>query len=275
MAAQPGCIVDVEFGPEPGAAGVGEYVPRRLQIAGRVADAQRAGVDDRATTGRRRTQVARQQIAVQPDIVAVPGWCTQRLGPRSERGGGVDPVAELSDRATHPVVGFDVRSTSAPQRTGRCTGGVEPPQGDHELGEIDGGLRQIVDGTVRVRAGQPLVHRPRERITVRRMSHRELHRHRERQVRCEPRQPLRLLLGLAGGPTDAREAGDETLAQSVDVVVGPVRGNRADRQIDPSRELIREQATHQCDVGVDLVGVHPGCGHGAILGGPRRAGQSS
>ena len=88
-----------------------------------------------------------------------------------------------------------------------------------------------------------------------------MRRNRERQVRREPGEPLRLLRSLAGGPLDARQPGGELVPETIDIVIGPVRHNRIDRQIGPVRELPREQATHERDVGLDLVGMHLRSGH--------------
>ena len=135
----------------------------------------------------------------------------------------------------------------------------------HEGGEIDGRLLQIVDRAVGVLAGQPLVDGPVEGVALGRMPHRQLHRNRERQVRRESRQPLRLLRRLVGGPPDARQPSGEVVAEPIDVVIGPVRDDRIDRQVGPVRELPGEQATHERDVGLDLVGVHLGCGHALMI----------
>ncbi len=59
------------------------------------------------------------------------------------------------------------------------------------------------------------------------------------------------------------------LTEPKDVVIGAVRRDRFDRQIGPLRELPREQVTYERDVGVDLIGVHPRCGHDRIITGLR------
>lgn len=93
------------------------------------------------------------------------------------------------------------------------------------------------------------------------MPHRQLHRKRERQVRRELRQPLRLRHRLLGGPPDARQPSGQMVPEPIDVVIGTVRGDRIYPQIGPLRELPREQATHESDVGLDLVGMHLSCAH--------------
>ena len=50
-----------------------------------------------------------------------------------------------------------------------CTGPADLAQRDHERGEIDSGLIQIVDRAVGVRAWQPLIHRPVEGIALGRL----------------------------------------------------------------------------------------------------------
>jgi hypothetical protein len=141
------------------------------------------------------------------------------------------------------------------------TGHVDLAQRAHERGEIDGRLIQIADLAVGVLAGQPLAHRPAEGIALGRMPHRQLHRKRERQVRRELRQPLRLLRRLPGGPPDARQPSGQLISEPIDVVIGPVRRDRIDRQTGPLREPPCEQATHERDIGLDLAGMHPGCAH--------------
>ncbi len=93
------------------------------------------------------------------------------------------------------------------------------------------------------------------------MPHRQLHRKRERQVRRELGQPLSLRRRLLGGPPDARQPSGQMVPEPIDVVIGPVRGDRNDPQIGPLRELSCEQAMHECDVGMDLVGMHLGSAH--------------
>lgn len=136
------------------------------------------------------------------------------------------------------------------------TSRVDLAQRGHERGQIDGRLIQIVDRAVGVLPGQPLVHRPVEGIALGGMPHRQLHRERERQVRRELRQPLGLLRRLRRGPSDARQPGGQVVTEPIDVVIGPVRLDRIDRQIGPLRELPREQSTHQPGIGLDLVGMH-------------------
>jgi len=137
-------------------------------------------------------------------------------------------------------------------------GHVDLAQGTHERGEVDCRLIQIVDRAVSVLAGQPLVDRPWVGVALSRMTHRQLHRKRERQVRCQSWQPLRLLRRLVGCPPDARQPRGKVFTQLVDVVVSPVRRDGLDRQLGPLRELPGKQATHERDVGSDLVGMHPG-----------------
>jgi hypothetical protein len=93
------------------------------------------------------------------------------------------------------------------------------------------------------------------------MPSRQLDWKRERQVRGELGQPLCLGGRLLGGPPDARQPSGQVVAEPVDVVIGPVRLDRIDRQVGPVRELPGEQATHQRDVGLDLLGMHPDPGH--------------
>ncbi len=206
-----------------------------------------------------------------PDLFAVPFRSVERLLPRAEGGSAVDTVAELCDRPTDGPVQLREWCASTTARTRRCTGRVDVAQRVHERGETDGRLLQIVDRAVGVLARQPLVDGPCEGIALGRMPHRQLHRNRERQVRRESRQPLRLLRRLGGGPPDARQPSGEVVPETVDVVIGPVRHDRIDRQIGPLRELPGEQAAHERDVGVDLVGMHLRCGHGLIMAERRAA----
>jgi hypothetical protein len=48
-------------------------------------------------------------------------------------------------------------------------------------------------------------------------------------------------------------------------VICSVRLDRPDRQPGPLRELVREQATNEPDVGLDLAIVHPGARHCTML----------
>lgn len=65
------------------------------------------------------------------------------------------------------------------------------------------------------------------------------------------------------------------VAEAIDVVIGPVRHDRLDREIGPLRKLPGEQATHERNIGVDLVDMHLGCGHGLIIAERRTALGSS
>ncbi len=141
-----------------------------------------------------------------------------------------------------PSCAIDRRTCSSPSTSGP----PRPPGGRgcapvvstwrsalHEGGEINGRLIQILDRAVGVLAGQPLIHRPREGISLGRVPHRQLHRERERQVWRELRQPQGLRRRLFGGPPDARQPGGEAVTEPVDVVIGPVRRNPMDGQIGP------------------------------------------
>lgn len=72
----------------------------------------------------------------------------------------------------------------------------------------------------------------------------------------ELRQPLRLLCCLAGSPLSARQPNGQVVTEPVDVMIGPVRRDRTDRQIGPLWELRDEQPAYESCVGVYLVGVH-------------------
>jgi hypothetical protein len=54
------------------------------------------------------------------------------------------------------------------------------------------------------------------------------------------------------------------VTEPIYVVIGSVRHDRLDGQIGPLRELPSEQATHELDVGLDLLGMHLGRGHPSI-----------
>jgi hypothetical protein len=246
-----------------------EQVPRGLKVAGGIADVEAGEVDHRRQATVDHQQVARQQVAVDPDLRAVPRRGVERLLPGAEGGPAVDPVAELGDRPTNLLVAFHEWSAWTTGRTGMGASRVDPAQRVHEPGEVDGRLLQILDRAVGVLAGQPFVHRPVEGIALGRMPSRQLHRNSQRQVRGELGQPLRFHRRLLGGPADAWQPSGQVVTEPVDVVVGPVGGDRIDRQIGPVRELYGEQASHECDVGVDLVGMHPDPGHRRHHGEPR------
>src|SRR5207247_3314880 len=134
--------VDLEIGSIPRATVTCEDVPGRLQVACGIADVEATEVDDRRQPAIDDEQVAGQQSAVYPYLVAVPGRGVERLLPRAEGGVAVDSVAELCDRLTDLLV--ELREWCAPttRRTRMCPGRVDPAQGVHERGEIDGGLIQ-------------------------------------------------------------------------------------------------------------------------------------
>ena len=152
-----------------------------------------------------------------------------------------------------------------PERAWRRTGRVDPAQRGHECGEVDGSLVEVVDRAVGVGSRAARRRRTSRTGSPRRGASGELHRHRERQLRCEPRQPLRLFGCLVGGPADARQPRRQLVTEPVDVVVGPVGVDQLDRQVGPLRELPGEQSAYQGDVGLDLVGVHLGSGIASSL----------
>jgi hypothetical protein len=44
-------------------------------------------------------------------------------------------------------------------------------------------------------------------------------------------------------------------------VIGPIRDDGLDPQIGPLRKLLGKQTANESDVGLDLVGMHLGCGN--------------
>ncbi len=111
---------------------------------------------------------------------------------------------------------------------------------------------------IRVLAVQPDLHRPVPGIALGRLALCEHGGYRDRQERSEHRQPPLLEVDLAGRPLDARQPHGHVLAEPVDRIVGPARGDRLDRKGRPLRELRREQASDERRVRVDLVRVHLG-----------------
>ncbi len=207
-----------------------------------------------------------------PHFRSVPCRCVERLLPRKESGLAVDPIAELCDRLSNLLVVFRQRPASTTRLARERAGRVDPVQRGHERREIDGRPLNIVDRAVGVLARQPLVHGPVERIALTRTPRCQRHRKSERQMRRELREPLRLRGRLPGRPADARQPGGQLLTEPIDVVIGPVRRDRLDPQIRPLRELLDEQTTYECDVGLDLVGMHSGRTHRRD---PRRTGSTA
>src|SRR5213078_2308964 len=109
-------IVDLELGSIARATLTGKDVPGRLQVAGRIADVQATEVDDRRQAAVDDEQVARQEVAVHPDLAAVPLPRRERLLPRPERGGVVAAAAELRDRTADRTV--QLREWRAPSAAG-------------------------------------------------------------------------------------------------------------------------------------------------------------
>ena len=134
-------------------------------------------------------------------------------------------------------------------------GGVDLAERPDEGGQVDGGLLQVVDRAVGVLAGQPLVDRPLEGIALGRVPSHQLDGKRDRQVWGELGQPLRFGGSLPGRPADTRQPSGQVVAKPVDVVVGPVGLDRVDRQVGQVRELPGQQASHERDVGVGLLGI--------------------
>jgi len=180
----------------------------------------------------------------------------QRLLPRPERGTPVDARTEFSDRPTNLLVEIDQRATATVPRAGMRSGHVDIAEGEDERSEIGGGLVEIIDRADGVLTRQPFVDRPVERIPLGGPTHRSLHRYGERHVWRDPGQPLAFLRCLRGGPADARQAGDELITHSVDVVVRPVRLHFRHVEIRQVGKLIGEQALDQRNIGGDLVGMH-------------------
>ena len=108
-------------------------------------------------------------------------------------------------------------------------GRVKPAQRVNESREILGYSVEIVDRVSAAGAWEPLVYRPLEWIGFGRLASCHLDRDGKRQVWSEPREPSRLFLRLVRRPPDARQSRYQLIAQSIDVVVGPVRLDRDDR----------------------------------------------
>jgi hypothetical protein len=70
---------------------------------------------------------------------------------------------------------------------------------------------------------------------------------------------------LWGVTHSARQAYTQLCAQAKGAVVPPLRHRGCERQINPLRELRRQQAPHQRDVDMNLVWMHLARGHAALL----------
>jgi len=71
----------LEFGPIPRSTVTCEDVPGRLQVTGGIAHVEATEVDDRRQSAVDDEQVARQQVAMHPDLLAVPSRGVERLLP--------------------------------------------------------------------------------------------------------------------------------------------------------------------------------------------------
>ena len=144
-------------------------------------------------------------------------------------------------------------ATGPPAVSIRRSAATKPATAMAACSEVDRRRRRPrpgATGTPTIRTGSPRPGRPRERD-----------RYGERQVRRKSRQPPALLGRLSHCPTDPREPHRQVGAESIDVVVGPGRFHRFDREIGPPRELRGEQPADELGAGLDLVGVHLSCGH--------------
>ena len=132
-------------------------------------------------------------------------------------------------------------------RTGaRAAGDIDPLHRGDELRESERRIMEIRDALDdRVLAGKPSANRPAPGVTLSRRPHRKRDRDGKRQMRRESRQPQVLLVGLRGGPFDARQSHGHVVAEAIDRVVGTAGPDPLDGEIGPLRKLRGEQPAHQ------------------------------
>ena len=198
------------------------------------------------------------------------------LLPHPAQPGHVEEVLAVAEALLHPGVVRPQVAAAAGAAEGPAAGADRPHPGD-ELGQVARerrGLARILGGGHG--AGQPGLHRPRQRVPGPRLAERD------RLGGAEPgppgQFPRRLRLGLqlaarpAGIPRAQREPGGQPVADPEDRVDGALRRDGPDRQVPPLRELVVHQRAHGRRGHRQLVSVHP---HPVTLARPGRRPQLS
>ena len=115
-APRPGRVVDLEQVAEDRSRLRVEDRPGDLDVAGRVADAQRAPVEETGDASVLDEQVSRVEVAVDPDGRPVPVRRSERVLPRRRHGVGVDQVAERGDPGAGRLVSRRERAAATARR---------------------------------------------------------------------------------------------------------------------------------------------------------------
>lgn len=248
-AARPSGVIDGNVGAKSLAAFAFEERPGYSKIAGWIADAGGAEIDDGAQAAVLDQQIARGDIAMEPDRGAKPG-VGKRCFPDGGRGLGVDPAIKRGDGLPCLVVIDRQRPATVEIMLAGCRPirHIDASQRDEEIGERDCEGVEIVDARTPGRlAVNPAINRPMPGIALGRLAHGQRRWNGQRQEGCQFRQPAMLLLDLQRIGGSARQPDRHFVAKMEGAVVPAAESDRADRQMPPFRELSIDQPAHGID----------------------------
>ena len=192
------------------------------------------------------------ELALDPDLRA-------RLG-ESGRAYARDALLGRSTRRRcRPALPHAARGEGHRHAFGRRerTGDVDALERAEEAGKVSGessGVAAPADGRILPR--EPLIHSPAPWIALARATLRKRDGHAHGEKRRELRKPLELPLEPGDRPVNAWKPHDHVVAEPVQRVVRPARGDALEGQLRPFGKLLCEQPPHERDVGQHLVRVH-------------------
>jgi len=222
-------------------------VPRAYQVERRIRGRQAADVEDARQTAAvaRHEHVARHEVAVVHDVVGITARQVPQLRPHPAQPVHVEQPRAADEARFQPLV--VIVQVAAAARTGeRPAEGGDRPDADDELGQVDRERGRVA--RIRVGgdgAGQPRLHRPRQRIARARLAERGRLRGLEpgppRQLGRCPRLRLERPPHHVDVPGVKREPGRVEVADPEDRVHRPGGGDGPDRQRPPLRKLPVDQ----------------------------------
>jgi hypothetical protein len=237
-------------------------VPGAQQVEGRVGRAESADVEDPGQARvSRDEQVARHEVAVAHDVPGIAARQLPQRRPQPTQPAGVEQPGAAQEARFQPRV-VVVQVAAATAAAERPAAGRDQPDAGDELGQVARERSRLPRvGAGRHGAGQPRLHRPRQRIARAGLAQRDRLRSAEPGPPGELGGRLRLRLQRAPDrdrvPGFEREPGRVAVADAEDRVDRPGPGDGPDRQRPPLRKLPVDQGPRRRDRDVQLVVMHP------------------
>ena len=192
---------------------------------------------------------------MQPSRRPVIGGGGKRLHPGRGRRSRVDLASELPEAALHPRVARRERPATPPWR--HWNGDRHCPKRPNEGRHVARRLPQIGRWSgERVGPGQPGGDRPGKGIPLRWRPHRNRRRNRQRQMRREEWQMLRLAPCILRGIRQPRQTQRQVRPEPIERVRRAATPDPHEREGRPLRKLAGDEAFHSRIAELHLVGMH-------------------